>query len=225
MVKAFSEFNGGVTFGNVNVGVNAASVPIKIDRGVINLNMAEQLFCGHRLIGRIVLGTLDEANNTSETQTKLIDDVDHEVSGAFDVKRFSCSKKQIGITASFSLEDIEIGDLAKFANGSGRLIVSEIGEIPEPEKPEKPVTAHLSNGAKADGPWRKVKLDTIFDPEKQIRKAMAEKDVHTVGDFSDWQSSGKKLTDFPGIGPGKAQEIEDSMLLFWKNNPQYAEAT
>lgn len=215
MVKAFSEFNGAVHFGGVNIGVAAASIGIKIDRGVIPLSKADEMFCNRRLIGQIILGN----RNDAEGQQLLVKDTDHVVSGAFDIKKFQCSKKQIGVTASFSIEDIDIAELAGFASGTGRLVVSEVGEIPEPEKAEKNAADAVPGTLKAEGPWRNHPLDELFDPKKAVRKALAKAGINTVGELADYSASEKRLTDIDDIGPGKAQEIEDVMLEFWRSNP------
>lgn len=217
--KQFNEFNGGVTFGGVSIGDNTARLGIAIDRGVINLNRADDLFCNRRLTGKVVLGMFDEGDG----QGKLIDDVDHEVAGAFDVKGFRCSADVITIGATFSLKDIDIAELAKFSKGQGRLIVQDANDIPEVPK-EPPVKPGVPGTLRADGPWANHSLDELFDPEKTIRKALANADIDTVGQLADYSATGKRLTDIAGIGPGKAQEIEDVMLEFWKKNPEPAKA-
>lgn len=218
--KPFAGFRGGVTFGSINIGVETASVGIKIGRGVINLNMADELFCGRRLTGKIILGKIDEGDG----QGKLIDDVDHEVQGAFDVSKFSCNKKQIGITASFSLEDIDIAELSVFSSKPGRLVIDSVGEIPEPEKKEPPLKGKKGGDLAVSGPWRNVSLDELFDPEKTARKALANAGIDTVGQLADYTASGKPLTKIDGIGEGKATEISKRMEEFWAANPEAAEA-
>ena len=43
--------------------------------------------------------------------------------------------------------------------------------------------------------------------------------IDTVGQLADYSASEKRLTDVAGIGPGKAQAIEDRLLEFWQDNP------
>lgn len=219
--KAFDGFNASVTFGGVSIGENTARVSITLDRKLIHLNMADQLFCNRRLIGKVALGGIDEANNGNETQGKLIDDVDHEVSGAFDVKGFRCSADVIAFGITFSLKDIDIAELAKFSKGHGRLIVNQATDIPEEPKPEKPISGnHTPSTLKLTGPRRKVSLDDLFDPTKTVRKALANANIDNVGQLADYTASGKRLTDIDGIGQTKADEIEERMVQFWKDNPE-----
>lgn len=39
--------------------------------------------------------------------------------------------------------------------------------------------------------------------------------MSTLGAMANWSSSGKRLTDLPGIGESKAAEIEDALESFW----------
>lgn len=214
MAKHTSVFSGGVTFGGVSIGEATARLGIVIDRGVIPLNQADELFCERRLTGKVVLGRLDEANG----QKKLIDDVDHQVQATFDVKGFRCSTDYISTGLTFSLKEIDIAELAKFSKGQGRLVIKEVAEIPEEEKAERR-DEHIPGTLRAEGPWRDVSLDTLFDPAKALRKALAAADINTIGELADYSASEKRLTDINGIGESKATEIEDQMVDFFADNP------
>lgn len=210
-----TELNAPVTFGGVSIGDATARISVVIDRKNINLKSADQLFCERRLIGKVVLGLHDEAAE----QTKLIDDADHEVSGAFDVKGFRCSADYIALGVTWSLKEIDISELARFSKGAGRLIVSSAGPIPEEPKPEPPIKTSGQQTLKAKGPWRKVKIDTLFDPTRTVCKALADAGIETVGQLADYTGAGKLLGDLAGLGPKKVEEIEARMVEFWKSNP------
>lgn len=56
---------------------------------------------------------------------------DIEMTGCFDVKSDS-----IGIGLTFSIKDVDVSTLAKFANRDGRIVIESIEEIPEGEGDE-----------------------------------------------------------------------------------------
>lgn len=209
------ELNLLVKFGGVSIGEKTARLGMTIAREQLNLTRADKTFCDRRLIGKVVLGIHDE----DATQGKLLD-VDHEVAGAFDVKGYKVSADAFGIGATFSKQDVSINELSQFASGSGRLIVTSAGEIPEPLPAEPPIK---TNGApttlRAKGPWRKVNLDTLFDPDKTIRKAFANAGIDTMGQLSDYTGAGKLLADIDGLGPKKVEDVENRLEEFWKSNP------
>lgn len=214
MAKHLGMFSGGVTFGGVSIGETTARLGITVDRGVLELSRADEFFCNRRLTGKVVLGSFDSSNG----QRKLIDDVDHQVAATFDVKGFRCSTESIAAGLTFSLKEIDIAELAKFSKGQGRLFIDDAAEIPKEEKPSRLPPDHVPGTLKADGPWRDESLDNLFDPNKTVRKALANAGIDTVGQLADYSASERRLTDIDGIGPGKAQEIEDRLLSFWEDN-------
>lgn len=92
----------------------------------------------------------------------------------------------------------------------------------DPLQRQLPIESHreFEDGTKpqASAAWRETSLDELFDPAKTLRKALAEAGLDTVGQLADYSATEKRLTDIPGIGPGKAQEIEDRMMSFWEDN-------
>lgn len=202
-----------VEFGGVAIGDATARLGIRIDRSVLNIISADETFCGHRLSGRIILGGEDEQPG----QMSFLDDVYDYVEGTFDVKRISVNTKAISTGLTFSLNDIDIETLAKFSRGSGRLLVEHVAELPEatgddddeseaePMKPSK-------------GPWAEVLLSTLF--KDSLLKSLNKAGLTTVGQLADYSSrENARLTDLEGIGPGKAEKIEETMIRFWEANP------
>lgn len=209
-----------VSFGGVNLGQETASIGIKIDRKHLTLNTADKAFSGHRLIGRIILGHFDDGPDTANNQASMFDS-DCSVDGAFDVKRFGVNSVYFATGLTFSLADVDIEDLSHFSKGTGRLIVEEIADLPEPE-PEKKTPKSWQ--LKFTGKWAEVRMDEIFKPDSQITKGFDAKNIQTVGDLVKWQSDERnQLVDLPGVGPAKVQEIEDTMMVFWADNPEAAE--
>ncbi len=138
-----------VEFGGVNIGDGTARLGIAIDRGVLNINAADEAFCGKRLSGRVVLGHSDE----SAGQTRFFED-DHQVEGVFDVKRIGVNLKQISAGLTFSLASVDVRELAKLSKGSGRLIVEQIEDLPDESEDddEDEDQRELPGTLKAGGP-------------------------------------------------------------------------
>lgn len=220
MVKAFTEFLADVKFTQVSVGATTARIGVTINRKACKLNRADELFCDRRLTGTISLGRFDE---DTKRQQKLIDDSDHEVNAVFDVNGFRVSADSIGLGLTFKLSEIEVGELSKLATKDGRLLISDAQEIPVEEKEKTKSPDHVPGTLKAEGPWRHTNLDLLFDPAKTIRKALAEANINTVGQLADYTATDKRLTDITGIGPGKAEEIEERMVQFFADNPDAAD--
>lgn len=203
-----------VTFCGVSIGDETARIGLKLDRSLMTLESADRLLCNRRIIGRLVLGHCDDAAGQT-----VLDDVDHVVDGAFDTKGFSVKTKTFATGATFQRNELDTAEFSLFAKQSGRFIVDEVTDIPKPEK-DGTREETLPGTLKCEGPWRDVPLGELFDPTKGIWKSLAQADLATVGDLADYTATDKRLTDIEGIGPGKAQEIEDTMLEFWRYNSQ-----
>lgn len=120
-----------VKYGKVSIGENAASVPITVQLTDLSLNTAYKQLCGKRITGQIMA----RSGGAQAKQESLpgLKNADLEIEGAFDIKSFKFNKKQIGTTISFSLESINIEDLAHFAKREGILTALGIDDIPEKE--------------------------------------------------------------------------------------------
>lgn len=205
-----------VTFGGVSIGEKTARIGISVHRDWLSLDQCDKLFCERRLNGAVALGHADDAAG----QAKLWDDADHQISTAFDIKGFRVGTDSVATGLTMNLNEIDIAELAKFSKGVGRLAVYEVTDIPQEDK-ERP--DHVPGTLKADGPWKDVSLDELFDPAKKIRKALAAAGIDTVGHLANYSATEKRLHDLKDIGPAAAQEIEDRLLEFWADNPQVAE--
>ncbi len=205
-----------VNYGGVSIGESTARLGINIDRENLGIDRADDAFCNRRLLGCVVLGHAEE----DAAQLKLIDGTDHIVRGSFDVKGFRVATDKIGTGLTFSLNDIDVGELAKFSKGSGRLLINEVADIPDDDKAD---SGHVPGTLRTEGPWRDVLLDTLFTPGQVIRKSLAAAGLETVGDMSDYSESGKQLTDIPGLGPNKAEVVEERLIEFYADNPDMAD--
>lgn len=122
-----------VSFAGVSIGEGTARVGCKAPRDLLTLVRADEILCGHRLIGRIVQCKSNEAAN----QTAFLDGTKHEIPGSFDVKGFRVTPDDICFGLTFSLRDVKVEELPHFAKKSGRLIVEMVTAIPEDTKPSK----------------------------------------------------------------------------------------
>jgi len=206
-----------VEFGGVSIGETTARLGLKISRDFLKIQQADEVFCGHRLTGSVVLGGKDDQPG----QEKFWDS-DHKVDATFDVKRIGLSADQISTGLTFSLADIDIGELAKFSKGSGKLIIADVGEIPEDVKEESHSGNEAPGTLKAEGPWRDEPIDNLFKPGV-ILASLKNAGLNTLGELSDYTASERLLTDLNGIGPGKAEQIENRLVEFWEQNQDYAE--
>ncbi len=220
-----------VQYGGISIGQNTARISMKVSREALNIVAADEVFCDRRLTGLLQLGGADD----SQGQTSFIDP-DVELTGAFDVHRFSASTQWYSTGATFSLKEVVLMDLARFSKGSGRLKVFETGDIPDAVKTPKPAeveiktiksakptkTAKSPKAAREDkDAWRVVSLSELFSGV--ILKSLNAADLFKVGDLHDFQQPDKagrvkQIQDIKGIGEAKATQIEDTMLEFWQKH-------
>jgi hypothetical protein len=207
-----------VKFGNVSLGVRTGKISFSIDRSQITLAKADEYFVDRRLTGKLVLGR----NGDSSKQTQLVEDLNIEIPGAFDVKGFRVGAEKLSsLGATFYLKEVELHDAARFSGGSGRLVVNNVDFIPEDaedefEETERPMLA--------EGPWSDVSLDELFDPKAALRANLKKASINTVGELANLTAAKGETWSkgIPGIGPSARQKIEDRLEKFWAENPQYS---
>lgn len=209
-----------VQFGGVSIGQATAKLSMKIERKFVKIQTADDAFCGRRIKGRIQLG----GGNDQPGQQKFIE-TDLQIEGSFDIHRFGVTADHFTTGATFKLKEIDISDFAQFSKGSGRLIAEGIENIPDDsvDDEHEDDSESLPGTYAVDGPWAKASLDGLFSGA--ILKNLKSAGLETVGDLYEYQKPSKGgyvklLTDIKGIGEGAAQKIEDTMVHFWKDNPQ-----
>ena len=79
----------------------------------------------------------------------------------------------------------------------------------------------VSDPAPESEPWRDVPIADLgrFGLSPTIVAKLVDAGLGTIGSMADYTASEKRLTDLPGIGPGKAEKIEEAMLGFWASQP------
>lgn len=210
-----------VQFGGVSIGESTARLSMKVPRNTLPLEEADSAFCERRLTGRIVLG---KANDSPGQATMFETDVS--VDATFDIHRFGVSAENYTTGATFKLKEIEVGELARFSKGSGRLIVDDIADIPADvveDEEDDDTDSTIPGTFTTDEPWATVSLDTLFSGS--VLKALKGAGLSTVGDLHDFQQPDKngrvnQIADIKGLGPAKVQQVEDRMLEFWRDNPE-----
>jgi len=70
-----------------------------------------------------------------------------------------------------------------------------------------------------DDSWKSVTLDQLGLTGK-LHESLTEAGLTTMGAIADWSSSGKLLTDVPGIGEAKAAKIEEATARYWAEHPR-----
>jgi hypothetical protein len=211
-----------VSFGGVSIGDQTARIGVKISRECLNIDAADEALCGKRLVGKVVLGH----NGDSAGQGKLFDGADHEISGAFDVKRFSVGPKEITAGLTFSLGSIDLSELGHFAKQSGRMLVESILAIPDDAANEDAdggedddsfaMTDRAANAAdELQGAWRKASLADVGLRDGDIKK-LGTVGVTTAGELQDrMQKHGQFwASEITGFGLAAKDRIEDSFNAF-----------
>lgn len=126
-----------VNFGDVSIGDGTARIGVPIDRSLLNIDAADELLCGRRLDGRLLVIPPGDASNQTYIDPELSGELRHELTSTFDVKRFSVSPKNIAAGLTFSLQEVEVSELSHFAKRGGRLVVAGIEEIPAKQRGRK----------------------------------------------------------------------------------------
>lgn len=127
-----------VAFSNVTIGDETARVGITIDRKDLPLGKADQNLCGRRLTGRIIarLGGSSAGPAGSDQQSLPGADDDPVVEGTFDVKSFNVKKKVITAGLTFSLDNLDVAELGRFAKRNGKFTVTAVDSLPDKPLPE-----------------------------------------------------------------------------------------
>lgn len=203
-----------VEFGGVSIGDSTTRIGVRINRDDLNLVAADEVFCGHRLTGRVELGN----GGDSPGQTRFVDETEL-LEGIFDCKRLGFDAGHISTGLTFNKKDIDMDLISRFAKGSGRLVILEVGEIPDDAADDDDEDQkRLPGSLKSEGPWRDYPLSDLID-SPALLKALKKASLTNMGELADYTAADKRLIDIEGIGPGKAAKIEEATLAFFSDNP------
>lgn len=210
-------------FGGVSIGQQTAKLSIKVDREHLNIVAADEALCGRRVAGKVAVGRAGDTPG----QMLLLEEMDDVIEATFDIHRFGVTPDSFTSGLTFKLKEIDVGQLARFSKGSGRLIMDSVEEIPsdsvEEHDHDQDGQTTIEGTFTTDVPWRKVSLDTLFSGG--VLKSLKGAGLATVGDMHDYQQPEKngfvkQLADIKGLGPAKVQQVEDRMMEFWRDNKQ-----
>jgi hypothetical protein len=112
-------------FGAVSIGANKASFSIKIDRDSVGDQDAIQHLCHRRISGWILL---DSKDHPDQGTLPGMDVQPKRLSGVFDTNSVSFTPGEVGCTLNMAIKEIDVGDLAGFANRRGRLVIAQSAE-------------------------------------------------------------------------------------------------
>lgn len=203
-----------VKFGGVSIGEKTARIGISVSREYLNLEQADKLFTDRRLNGAVVLGHSDDA----EGQIKLWDDSDHQLQTSFDIKGFRVGSEHFSAGLTMALKEINIVELARFSKGIGRFAIYDVTDIPEEEATP---AGHQPGELKIEGPWEACPIEDVFDLDTPMGKVVGEH-FDTLGELCDCIKA-SQLTKKKGIGPAMVSKIDDHLIHFWADNPQFAD--
>jgi len=232
-----SRYELGVSFGNVSIGDGTARLGIKLDREQVELETAEELFCGRRLTGQVVV----VANGEDPDQRHLFDGNKPEIEATFDVKRFSMGPKDITTGLTFSIGDVDVETLSHFAKRKGELRIASVSKLEDAsddfdeeedaeeadeEAEELAEDKHDAAHGKDTDPngWRRRDVSHLGAPDR-VTNALRTAGVKTLGKLSDTMNKGGVWWhhDLKGIGEKAAEQIGDLFAEFWSRHPEYAQ--
>lgn len=110
-----------VKFKNLSVGDEVTTLGFSVSRDHCNIEFAEDAFCGKRIKFRILAGA-----GVDPEQGILWDDVQHDVEGIADVKKFSVTPKLISAGIAMQISSIDVMELTRFAKREGILLVIKV---------------------------------------------------------------------------------------------------
>jgi hypothetical protein len=121
-----------VRFKNLSIGDQTTTLGFSVARDRLNVDAAEQAFCGKRLKVRILIGA-----GTDPDQGILWDDVTYDVEGIADAKKFSVTPKLISSGLCFNIDGVDIEELAHFAKRDGVVLITKIAEADDDQDDEE----------------------------------------------------------------------------------------
>lgn len=121
-----------VAFKNLSVGDETTTLGFSVIRERLNIDAAEQAFCGKRLKVCILVGA-----GSDPDQGALWDDVQYRVDGIADAKKFSVTPKLINSSLKFTLSGVDVEELSHFAKRDGILIVTKVTDAADEADPEE----------------------------------------------------------------------------------------
>lgn len=130
--KAVYDLKIPVAFGGVSIGEETASLGCTVERNSLNLDEADEHFSGKQLDALIQVLAKDVDKDQQELPGM---EPSHPlITCIAGVKRFGCNAKKLTFRLQFTLESIDVEELAHFAKRNGQLSCKVIADLAaEPE--------------------------------------------------------------------------------------------
>lgn len=206
-----------VQFGGVSIGEATARVGIRLERELLNLDAADELFAGRRLTGAVMV----VPDGESPDQQRLFDGDDkHEIESTFDVKGFRVAPKEIGCGLTFALAEIDVAQLGHFAKRSGVLLIDNVEALPDEdedaEADEEDLITAAANGERLPlEDWRSEPISRCGITGKPAESLLAAH-IDTLGKLQDLMQKHGSFwhREVKGIGEGKAEKIGEQFNAY-----------
>jgi hypothetical protein len=166
-------------FGQVSIGDGTCRIGVSVNRERMNLKQADHFFAGSRLMIDVVVDPNSEKDTAGQQVMEGVEG--KHTKSTVDVKGFRVTTTHITTGLTFKREEIDLVDLADFANCNGKLKCQRIGDAETPAR----------SGSVVAG-WRKVKIETLIDDGKTLG-VLDDLKLVNCGDVTDYLESDKKL--------------------------------
>lgn len=113
-----------VEFGGFSCGDETARLSLSISRDRMTPSRADQFLCGSRCSIRIAA---DPNADDDVPGQQTIDGLSF-IESVVDIKSYRVNSSRIGCGLTFSIEEIDVADLAALANHKGRLLLNRVGD-------------------------------------------------------------------------------------------------
>ena len=105
-------------------------------------------------------------------------------------------------------------------------LMRAVGSLSSLSKPlplfDQPAETEPSMSFAESDAWRSIPISDL-GLTKAIAKRLADAGLSTVGKIADHTNAGKRLTDVPGIGEGKAEQIADALERLWAERANHGD--
>lgn len=220
-----------VDFGGVTIGDHSAAVGLSFDRnGKHKLDAVDTMLCGKRLQVFCIVG--DAADPSQQQLDGMEGEHRPHVEATCDSPSLRVTPKLFTGRLSFSLEEIDVADIAGIAKRRGTVRLNVLGPIPEKEQSENPRQQQLPPPApeKLTDPTREAWANTPIDvlakcaqglpPAKLEALKESELEIGTIGKLT-----GTIETDpnwhrkVRGFGKKWIDRLTDCLAAFLEVNP------
>jgi hypothetical protein len=195
----------GCEFGNVSIGDQTASIPVKVDADRFEPEEAHEILCGRRVEATIAL-----EENAERAQKRIESFEPPKIHTVCDIKSYRGTVNDWGFKLTFALQEIDVGTLGQFAHRSGRIELQVLGNAESEEDSDDPPRPR-GRPKKTDPPHPDVE-EGKNKPHglpflEEAAKAQAEKDAGEA-------ERAKADEDFAaGIEPSPGGPIEISLRM------------